>query len=389
MKVIVNILKFLVVFIVFLEAVSQLMGFQDRHYMFILGIYKVAKTPHLSDWERIYDTEINDTIAPAMYDAKTGWTLRPYNVNYRYTVNNDGMRGQRNYSIEKPDSVIRIGLFGNSAMFSAEVRDSQTLAIYLEAVLAQKGIQAEVLNLAVPAFGTDQSYLQWQEKGRKYDLDIVVSSVQESGFWANQVIFVYNFMPQSGTAHLTKPKAIIENNQLKWLNYPVIAPEKMIDSIVIGYEEQPFYQHEYFKNRRRYGQRFYENLYLYQTTTYIDFLDGLSIEDCPEGQILTDSLFRLFKREVEKEDSKFVMLSLPTVKELTELRLNQSLAYQDFLDNLAKDQNYLSTFELLLSESDLSSLFAKGFHYSAKGNQKIAQELADYLIEEELIKNKN
>ena len=164
--------KFIVVFILFLEAISQLMGFQDRHYMFILGIYKVAKTPNLSDWERIYDKEINDTIAPAMYDSKTGWTLRPFNVNPRYTVNNDGMRGQQNYSIEKPDSIIRIGLFGNSAMFSAEVEDSQTLAIYLEEALMQKGIQTEILNLAVPAFGTDQSYLQWKEKGKKYDLDV-------------------------------------------------------------------------------------------------------------------------------------------------------------------------------------------------------------------------
>lgn len=387
MKVIINILKFLVVFIVFLEAVSQLMGIHDRHYMFILGIYKVAKTPTLSEWERIYDREINDTIAPAMYDAKTGWTLRPYNVNFRYKVNNDGMRGEKNYSIEKPDSIIRIGLFGNSAMFSAEVADSQALSIYLERALARKGVQAEVLNLAVPAFGIDQSYLQWREKGKKYDLDVVVSNVQEGSFWSNQAIFPYNFMPQLGMAHLTKPRAIIENDKLKWVNYPAITPEKMIDSIIIDYEKQPFYEYEYFKGKRRYGRQFYENLYLYQTAMYINLLGGLSVQDCPEGQILTDTLFRLFKREVEKEGSEFVMFTLPTVKELTEIRLGKELAYQGFLDDLAKGQNYLSTFELLSSESNISSLFAKGFHFSPKGNQILAQELANYLIDKKLIKN--
>ena len=381
MKIIVNILKFVVVFIVFLEAVSQLMGFQDRHYMFILGIYKVAKTPNLSDWERIYDTEINDTIAPAMYDSKTGWTLRPFNVNPRYSVNNDGMRGQQNYSLEKPDSIIRIGLFGNSAMFSAEVADSQALAIYLKEELMQKGIRAEILNLAVPAFGTDQSYLQWKEKGKKYDLDIVVSSVHETAFWANQSIFLYNLTPQSGNAHLSKPKAVLENSEIKWVNYPTVLPDKMIDSIIINYEKQPFYQYEYFKNRKRYGQRFYENLYLYQTYAGLSLIDELKVENSPEGQVLTDSLFRLFKREVEQAESEFVMLTLPTVKELTELRLGQSIAYQGFLNNLAKDQNYLSTFEIMSAETNISSLFAKGFHYSAKGNQLLAQQLANYLIE--------
>lgn len=385
MKKILNILKFIVVFILFLEAISQLMGFQDRHYMFILGIYKVAKTPNLSDWERIYNAEINDTISLAMSHPKTGWTLRPYSVNPRYSVNNDGMRGKRNYSIEKRDSVIRVGLFGNSAMFSAEVSDSQTLAIYLESILKVKGIRVEVLNLAVPAFGIDQSYWQWEEKGKKYDLDIVVCNIQETAFWANQLIFAYNFIPQSNIAHLSKPRAIIEDNELKWINYPVIPLEKMIDSIVIGYEEQPFYKYEYFKDKKRYGQKFYENLYLYQTAVGIKLIDELKIENSSEGQVLTDSLFRLFKREVEQEGSEFIMLTLPTVKELTKLHLGQDIAYQDFLDNLAKDQNYLSTFELLSSESDMSSLFAKGFHYSAKGNKLLAQELANYLIEKKLV----
>lgn len=389
MKRILNILKFVIVFIVFLEAVSQLMGFQEMHYLYILGIYKVAKTPNLSDWERIYDAEMNDTIAPVKSDPKTGWTFRPYNVNFRYTVNNDGLRGSRNYSIEKPDSVIRVGLFGNSAMFSAEVSDSQALAVYLEEILEDRGFKVEVLNLAIPAFGIDQSYLHWKEKGKKYDLDIVVCGVQEMAFWANQVIFMYNYLPQSGTAHFSKPRAIIENNKLKWINYPVIAPEKMIDSIVLRYEEQPFYQYEYFKKERRHGQRFYENLYLYQTALGMTFLDKLKIEDSPEGKILEDSLFRIFKRDVEQSNSEFIMMTMPSITELTVLRLGQDLVYQDFLDDLAKGQNYYSTFDLLSKETDIPSLFEKGFHYSMKGNKILAEDLANYLIEKKFIKNQN
>jgi hypothetical protein len=387
MKVFVNILKFLVVFILFLEAVSQLMGHQDRHYMFILGIHKVAKTPNLSDWQRIYDSEIKDTISPAMYDAKTGWALRPYNINSRYEVNNDGMRGKRNYAIEKPNGVIRIGLFGNSAMFSAEVSDSQALAVYLEAKLLEKGIRAEVLNLAVPGFGTEQSYLQWREKGKKYDLDVVVGSVHEMAFWANQNIFVYNLMPQSGNAHLSKPKVVIEKDKLKWVNYPTVPPEKMIDSMVIGFENQPFYEYEYFKNKRRHGQRFYENLYLYQTALYVNIIDELKIGNYPDGQVLTDSLFRLFQREVRQAGSEFVILTLPTIAELTELKLGKTLAYQGFLDNVAKGQNYLSAYEGMSKASNIANWFAQGFHYSPQGNQYLAEKLADYLIEKKLIKN--
>ena len=68
-----------------------------------------------------------------------------------------------------------------------------------------------------------------------------------------------------------------------------------------------------------------------------------------------------------------------------ELRLGQSIAYQGFLNNLAKDQNYLSTFEIMSAETNISSLFAKGFHYSAKGNQLLAEELANYLIEKKMM----
>ena len=163
-----------------------------------------------------------------------------------------------------------------------------------------------------------------------------------------------------------------------------------IKKLIIQYRyitKQSFYQYEYFKDRKRYGQQFYENLYLYQTYAGISLIDELKVENSPEGQVLTDSLFRLFKREVEQEGSKFVMLTLPTVKELTELRLGQNIAYQDFLDNLAKNQNYLSTFEIMSSETNLSSLFAKGFHYSAKGNQILAKELTNYLTEKKLIEN--
>lgn len=354
--------------------------------MYILGLYRVGITPNLEDWQAIYQENISGTESLGIPDTITGWSFRPNRQSPTLKINGQGFRDNEDFVEEKEAGVIRIGLFGNSFMLSAEVGDSQTLAFYLENTLIEKGYNAEVYNFAVSAHGNDQNYLTWKHKAQKYDLDVVVAGVHELAFWVNQNIFLYNLSPETGVSHMTKPKAVLENNQLQWVNFPPVPPENMVNDIILNYENQPFYQYEHFNENRRVGEKWFESLYLYQIWNYLDRVKKLDIQQFSEGQILTDSIFRIFKREVEATGSQFVLLELPTFSELLQVKLYGKIRHQTYLNTISENQNYFESAPLLAPADNLLPYFEEGFHYSGRASKIIIESFTEYLIENGLLK---
>lgn len=105
------------------------------------------------------------------YSEVYGWEPRPGAVTsidgQRTTINGRGLRGAE-HPPTRTSSRTRVLLLGDSIAFGYGVADDSTFA----ASMAERGF--EVVNLAVPGYGTDQSLLRLEREGMAYAPDIVV-----------------------------------------------------------------------------------------------------------------------------------------------------------------------------------------------------------------------
>lgn len=85
------------------------------------------------------------------------------------SVNEDGQRGPR-VPRARTAGVERVLLLGDSVAFGLEVGDAETLAARL------RSTSREVVNLAVPGFGTDQELLKLEREGVAWKPDVVLLS---------------------------------------------------------------------------------------------------------------------------------------------------------------------------------------------------------------------
>jgi hypothetical protein len=80
-----------------------------------------------------------------------------------------------NFKREKAKGTIRIGVFGDSISYGAEVDEKSDYPTQLEQLIKEFGVQnVEVLNFASSWHGFGQAYLMWEEVGRQYDLDYIL-----------------------------------------------------------------------------------------------------------------------------------------------------------------------------------------------------------------------
>jgi len=99
---------------------------------------------------------------------------------YAVTISNNsmGMRGLREYSIEKAPNVHRIALLGDSFIYGIGVNDEEVISTLLEDELRdtsqQHGVDFEVLNFAVTGFGQTEELVTYQQSVKSYQPDEVV-----------------------------------------------------------------------------------------------------------------------------------------------------------------------------------------------------------------------
>ncbi len=76
---------------------------------------------------------------------------------------------------EKSESIIRIGLFGDSFTFGDEVKDFADYPSHLKSFFSKSKIgNVEILNFGIGGYGFTQAYNMWKLVGQKYNLDVVV-----------------------------------------------------------------------------------------------------------------------------------------------------------------------------------------------------------------------
>lgn len=147
------------------------------------------------------------------YHPRYGWSNLPgyrsdERVPFKVTINDQGLRAQRNYSKRPPTGMKRIAVFGDSCTFGEEVHDHQTVPFHLEQYLDG----AEALNFGVRGYGLGQMALRLEEEG--------------FGFQPNHVIIVI-LLPSDITRDLTdyfthgKPRFHMTDSGLQIDNFPV------------------------------------------------------------------------------------------------------------------------------------------------------------------------
>lgn len=107
------------------------------------------------------------------YDERLGWRNIPNwhatTWDRKLTINSRGLR-DREYAYEKPASVRRILVLGDSFAWGYGVSDDEIFTERLETRLHHW----QVINTGVSGWGTDQEYLFFKNEGIRYSPDVVV-----------------------------------------------------------------------------------------------------------------------------------------------------------------------------------------------------------------------
>lgn len=92
----------------------------------------------------------------------------------RITTNSVGMRGPREYPVERTPESVRIMLLGDSFTFGYGVEDSEVVSAILENDLGNSDrSEVEAINLGVSGFGQAEELITWRSRGAAYRPDAV------------------------------------------------------------------------------------------------------------------------------------------------------------------------------------------------------------------------
>ncbi|MDD4893872.1 MAG: hypothetical protein PHW54_00965 [Candidatus Omnitrophica bacterium] len=118
-----------------------------------------------------------DQFTAGCYDRYLGYALKPSTNNpvftsdfeVVYSINSDGLR-DREINLAKPRGEFRIIALGESNVFGQGVSYGRRFTEVIEGALSK----VRVINMGIPAFGMDQSFLQLERDGFKFNPDLVI-----------------------------------------------------------------------------------------------------------------------------------------------------------------------------------------------------------------------
>jgi lysophospholipase L1-like esterase len=130
------------------------------------------------------------------YDPELGWRgrARAHGAFAGWEFTSDvrlNARGFRDAEVAetKAGHAFRIVLLGDSITWGHGVDQAQRYGDVLAQALRRRGITAEVANLAVSGYGTDQELLLWEREGRRYCADLVLLGLYENDLRENVLAF--------------------------------------------------------------------------------------------------------------------------------------------------------------------------------------------------------
>ncbi len=164
--------------------------------------------------------QASESIDPGLlrYHGRLGWALTPgwqgthrhHDFNVSYSIGNDSFRAQVG-ELNKPVSVRRIGIVGDSFSFGLGVNDSETFT----EMLNQQSADIAVKNMSVPGYSTDQQLLLLESRRGLLNFDDIIVVV----YLANDLLD--NMLDYPLQVDRAKPRYVIDGNSLALSNVPV------------------------------------------------------------------------------------------------------------------------------------------------------------------------
>lgn len=155
------------------------------------------------------------------WDPELGWRNAPGLGGQELTTNAQGWRAARDFAEAKPPGVRRLVFVGDSYTFGQGVADDETFAARCQQRL---GPGWEVLNFAVPGYGTDQQLLCYERVARDYAPDVVVLGFFLRDYSRNLLDF----------RTYAKPRFTLDGEGLAVVGVPVIEPQALFELYASG-----------------------------------------------------------------------------------------------------------------------------------------------------------
>ncbi|MEK7485787.1 MAG: hypothetical protein AABZ60_15810, partial [Planctomycetota bacterium] len=190
-----------------------------------------------------FEASLTQENAYVRYDSDLGWDVAPEGrkenlnngtIQSLYRANKQGIRSNREYSQVPEKDQYRIVTVGDSFTHSDEVNFEDSWNFQLE---QQLGANWEVMNMGTPGYGTDQAVLKFEQKGLKFAPQIAILGIMTENICRVINRFrPYYTGPQTGIP-LTKPRFLMEADQLKLAQPITLTPEELLAGFKAGKTE--------------------------------------------------------------------------------------------------------------------------------------------------------
>lgn len=287
------------------------------------------------------------------FDPDLGWTLveNLYIHDSRgklITSNSKGIRGQKEYDVEKNDKV-RILTIGDSFTFGECVSDDETFSAYLD----ESDEAIEVINMGVHGYGTDQQLIKLNKEGLQYKPDVIILGFFNGDLHRNLLSF----------REYAKPRFVIRDDRLILYKDHIKPPEVLR------------------KELNLYVEIFYKLL-------VSEFKQRLFPEDLKSEEYqLSKRLLGQFVESGRSSQAEIVFVFLPDIKEVLEGQVKPHTLYNEICGEyslLCVDPTERIA-KLLERVDDPFEYFE--CHYSPEIHKLIADEIYDSLKSQIIIEN--
>ncbi len=338
------------------------------------AIYQVYSKPSLF-WK--HDPLLGWSHEPNSEDVYIGPRPWPVEFSTKININSIGLRNPE--IMDKPVDGIRILFTGDSRVAALEVKYEQTFIALLQDLLSKElGIPVQTINAGVRAYGTDQSYLYYKQRGYKLKPDLVVHL--HTGNDPLNNITLHRMRRPFGKP-VFRPT---ENGKLELLGYPtprykLCSEYQLNDDFEVIRLDTSFRRSICQLQTQITDHSAFFTYVILKLRQNPDLLWKLYTVGNPNGIMLSDigsqtryklttELLRKFEKTVKDKDSKFILLS-GGGHELTHLN-------KEALNGIT-----LIEIENLLKQGEQEGLliFKNDGHWNKLGHQRLAAYLAPKL----------
>lgn len=179
------------------------------------------------------------------FSQRYGWLNYPGEKNVdgrRIHIGAQGARGEREVSPQPQPGRTRVVCWGESFTFGSEVGDDETWPARLE--LQSEGA-LEVVNLGVPAWGTDQALLRFRDTRGTMNPDVALMGFLVENI-ARNVNQLRNLYDPSTLEPLVKPRFLLESDSLRLIEVPYTSRLEMVEAALSGALVEEAAIHDYF-----------------------------------------------------------------------------------------------------------------------------------------------